>query len=145
MPTEKGRIVKGLMNPVPGAICESTFSEDHKAVDISADCGTPVYAACGGKVGYIETQKFGKGVVVQHDNKCKDESNDWTGYSTYYGRLSKITPSGITTLKQGDEIGEIDDTGSAESGCHLHFVLFKRRENFLEDGVDPAFVCEKSE
>lgn len=88
----------------------------HPAVDYAAPTGTPVYAACDGKVVYRKKcGGYGKTVCLRHGG----------GYKTYYGHLSRY--AGIAPgkyVKQGDCIGYVGSTGLS-TGPHLDYRVEK--------------------
>jgi hypothetical protein len=123
-----GQIVEGLLNPVEGGECLLNFNRDHKAVDITAECGTPVMAACDGRLSGF----FGlsdepiikapeKGLDLDDLENCKDDDKDWSGYRIFYGCIDTDDTS-TRSVKQGDIIGTVGEC-DRENGCHIHFVL----------------------
>ena len=100
-------------------------SSSHYAIDIAADYGTDVYAACGGEVIFAETYgAYGKLVIID----CG------YGYEAYYGHLSSIDVSEGDIVEKGDIIGHVGMTGSA-SGNHLHFEM-----RYNDDRFNPIYV-----
>lgn len=90
----------------------------HSGIDISAELGTPVYAAEDGIVMAVEfTQELGNSITLDHNN----------GFYTVYGHLSKTNVTRNQWVKKGDIIGEVGNTGRA-TGYHLHFELWKDKE-----------------
>lgn len=85
----------------------------HYGIDLSAEEGTPVFAfADGAVVAVAESTALGKYVEIAHANGC----------TTLYAHCSRITASSGQTVKMGDPIAEVGDTGDA-TGHHLHFEL----------------------
>ncbi len=127
-----GQIVEGLLNPVEGGECLLNFNRDHKAVDITAECGTPVMAACDGRLSGF----FGlsdepiikapeKGLDLDDLENCKDDDKDWSGYRIFYGCIDTndiLYTHFPISVKQGDIIGTVGEC-DRENGCHIHFVL----------------------
>lgn len=110
--------------PLPGA---STF---HGALDISGGnyCGTPIYAASGGRVTYAGPNgSLGNYIQIDHGN----------GYVTGYAHLQ----NGGIGVRIGQSVGPGQNIGAAgttglSTGCHLHLIL---RENGTP--IDPlAFL-----
>lgn len=92
----------------------------HKGVDYAARTGTPVKATGNGQVSFLGRKGgFGQVVMIQHGDR----------YETVYAHLSKFRPglSEGTTVRQGDVIGYVGQTGLA-TGPHLHY-------EFRVDGV----------
>ncbi|MDR2453113.1 MAG: peptidoglycan DD-metalloendopeptidase family protein [Bifidobacteriaceae bacterium] len=91
----------------------------HDGVDLSAGCGTPIYASAGGKVVFTGwAGGYGNRVVVSHGNV-----NGALMFSTY----NHIVDGGILVangaqVSQGQQIANVGTTG-ASTGCHLHFEI----------------------
>ena len=88
----------------------------HPGVDISSDMGTPVLAAANGVIKKItpNTDKTGYGnyIEISHPN----------GVSTLYGHLSEILVKENQTIRRGEIVGLVGDTGRS-TGPHLHFEV----------------------
>lgn len=85
----------------------------HYGLDIAAEKGTIISAFADGKVTAIgNSSELGKYVEVSHGG----------GYTTLYAHCSKITASSGQTVRLGDPIAEVGDSGTT-TGCHLHFSL----------------------
>ncbi|REJ83437.1 MAG: M23 family peptidase [Acidobacteria bacterium] len=85
----------------------------HHGVDISARPGTPVFATADGVVlraGRIGS--LGRAVYLSHR----------FGVTTRYGHLSKIEVEPGATVKRGDVIGYVGNSGRA-TGYHLHYEV----------------------
>lgn len=113
-----------LIAPVNGTV-SSPFGERmhpikktmefHRGIDIEAKEGTQIRAALGGEV--VEASEgptYGKYIRIQHGD----------GIITVYAHCSKLIAEKGQTVKQGDIIAEVGDTGAA-IGSHLHFELWK--------------------
>ncbi|MBI9053250.1 MAG: peptidoglycan DD-metalloendopeptidase family protein [Bacteroidales bacterium] len=99
----------------------------HKAVDIKAPKGTPIYATADGlvrkvKQNHVEGKGYGKYIIIDHEG----------GYSTLYSMLSEYNVKEGQEVKQGDVIGLVGSTGRS-TGPHLHYEVKKDGEN-----VNPA-------
>ena len=116
------------------------YSERHPALDIGWDTpNPPVLSALDGKVAVAATDTDGaKYIVIQHDNAI-------TGKRVYtlYWHLSAFYVGKGNTVKRGDKIGVMGQTGNA-SGVHLHFEFWVCPEGYawaLKDkakyAVDP--------
>ena len=100
-------------------------SSSHYAIDIAADYGTDIYAACSGTVTFAGTYgAYGKLVIID----CG------YGYEAYYGHMSSIDVSEGDVVEKGDVIGHVGMTGSA-SGNHLHFEM-----RYDDDRFNPIYV-----
>lgn len=102
--------------PVVGEITqlESWFHEG--AIDITGKTGDLIKAAASGEVMHIEKADKGYGwhVILDHGNLV-----------TIYAHLSLINVSEGESVKRGQKIGELGQTGRS-TGPHLHFEV---REN----------------
>ncbi len=123
--------------------CIRTFSE-HKAVDISASCGTPVKALCDGFIestyGLGMTQKeLNYGVVLSKLKNCDGYSSSPDERIFYSCIFASDTSS--RNVAKGDTIGFISTCAPEEAqGCHLHFQLVK---GAIDKQKDSDFVCDK--
>lgn len=83
--------------------------------------GEPVYASSGGKVAYVgnELKSYGNMVIIKHDN----------GYNTSYAHLGRSTVEKGKTVKQGQIIGYVGQTGNVDRP-QLHFAI--------RQGADPV-------
>ena len=86
----------------------------HRALDIGAATGTPVYAADGGFVSFAGWTDIGYGnlIVIDHAN----------GYVTYYAHLSSFRVIVGQAVQRGQLIGTVGSTGNS-SGPHVHFEI----------------------
>ena len=85
----------------------------HYGLDIAADEGTVIAAFAAGLVTAVgESATLGKYVMLAHDG----------GYTTLYAHCSRVTASSGQTVKLGDPIAEVGQTGEA-TGAHLHFEV----------------------
>lgn len=108
--------------PVEGALNSSFGYRDHPmvgqerfhyGVDLMAEEGTVISAFADGTViAVAESSTLGKYIEVGHAN----------GVTTLYAHCSRITASSGQSVKMGDPIAEVGDTGDA-TGHHLHFEL----------------------
>lgn len=99
----------------------------HDGVDIAAELGTSVLAACAGTVLSVsEDALMGTTVVLNHQDGCQ----------TVYANLQKgADVEAGEAVAAGQIIGAVGDTAAAESaqGPHLHFSVNRNGES-----VDPA-------
>ena len=85
----------------------------HYGVDIGAAAGTEIGCFADGTVTAVgESSSYGKYITVSHQG----------GFSTLYAHCSKILASSGDTVKEGEAIAEVGETGIA-TGPHLHFEL----------------------
>ena len=121
--------------PVPGyksisrwANLDPTSPGFHRAVDIAAPYGTPIYASDSGTVVEAVSMhaSWGNYVKIDHGN----------GYKTLYAHMSSFVVSLGDTVAQGQLIGYVGNTGNSYGNhCHLEMsyndVLFNPYEVFL--------------
>ena len=101
----------------------------HPGMDFTADIGTEVFATGDGIVQKTTNDGWGYGnhVVIDHG----------FGYSTLYGHLSKIVVRPGQSVKRGQLIGHVGNTGRS-TGPHLHYEV-RRGGNPL----NPAFFYHR--
>ncbi|MBJ2174734.1 M23 family metallopeptidase [Aureibaculum sp. A20] len=88
----------------------------HKGMDFTAPTGTPIYASGNGKVYRADNRASGFGEHIEIDHGY--------GYKTIYAHLSKYNVKQGQTVKRGDLIGFVGNTGRS-SGPHLHYEVHK--------------------
>ena len=87
----------------------------HKGMDFTAPKGTPIYASGNGTVSRANrSATFGKVVYIEHGY----------GYKTVYAHMSKIGVKKGQTVKRGDIIGYVGNTGRSVS-AHLHYEVHR--------------------
>ena len=85
-------------------------------LDFSAPMGTPIYATADGRVkdaGY-HTGGFGNRVVVSHG----------FGYETLYGHMVRIKARVGETVKRGEVIGYVGNSGKS-TAPHCHYEVHR--------------------
>jgi len=107
----------------------------HNGIDLAENVGTPILSARDGiVVGSGDTDlacknaSYGKWILVQHDN----------GLSTLYAHLSLVSSQKGSTVKRGNVIGYLGNTGYS-TGPHLHFTVFAT--DAVEVGSLKSAVC----
>lgn len=108
----------------------------HSGLDLAAREGTPVLAAGGGRVVFagryplrrnVRWWRYGNVVVLAHGER----------YLTVYAHLQAISVRRGATLRRGEELGTVGNTGWSTSP-HLHYEVRVRSENDDEPvPVDP--------
>ncbi len=104
--------------PVKGGgyiTCSITGYRGHTGIDIGGvNYGTPILAAADGVVikAYKGWTGYGHHVIIDHGN----------GVQTLYAHCNKLYVTAGQTVKQGDKIGGLGETGNAQ-GKHLHFEI----------------------
>ena len=91
----------------------------HRGDDLSAEKGTPVYAAQDGVVTYADFHySYGYCVILDHGTGL--DGNRW---STLYAHMDDYAIANGQVVKAGELIGHVGSTGTA-TGNHLHFEVF---------------------
>ena len=101
-------------------------------LNIAADAGQPVRAAADGQVVYAGDQvpSFGNLVLVKHDG----------GWVTAYAHMSKILVRNRDQVVQGQELGEVGQTGSVDRP-QLHFeIRYAASPKDKATPVDPGLL-----
>ena len=106
----------------------------HDGIDIKADAGTAVTAACAGTVLQVEEDgRMGTAVTIDHGD----------GYVTTYASLQgePLVLAG-EEVAAGTPIGAVGNTSLTEAGlgAHLHFSVTRNGE-----AIDPAGYLDYSE
>ena len=85
----------------------------HEGMDFSAPIGTPVYATGDGKVVAADWNSgYGKMIEIDHGYR----------YRTRYAHLSDMLVRPGQTVRRGDLIGRVGNTGKS-TGPHLHYEV----------------------
>lgn len=88
----------------------------HEGMDYTAPVGTPVYATGGGVIGTATRSRRGSGNMIMIDHGY--------GFKSIYSHMEDISVRQGKTVRRGDIIGTVGNTGLS-SGPHLHYeVLF---------------------
>jgi murein DD-endopeptidase MepM/ murein hydrolase activator NlpD len=90
----------------------------HTGVDFTAPTGTPIYATGNGRVELVELghRGYGNHVVINHG----------FGYQSLYGHLHRVKVRQGQSLKRGELIGYVGNTGTS-SAPHLHYEVIRNR------------------
>ncbi len=109
-------------------------ARSHEGVDIFAKRGTPVVAAVDGRVSRTGNSGLGGKQVWLRDGLL--------GNSLYYAHLDSIMVESGTSVKIGDTLGTVGNTGNAEGGAHhLHFGIYS-----VGGAVDPyPYIRKRTE
>lgn len=102
----------------------------HRGLDLAAPVGTPVYATASGKVILREFQThYGNTIVIDHGY----------GVETLYGHLSKFAIKKGQSVRRGELIGYVGNTGYS-TGPHLHYEVHAngRPQNPMDYVYDKA-------
>jgi murein DD-endopeptidase MepM/ murein hydrolase activator NlpD len=117
--TQGGHGATRLTDPLPTGSTGDGFgvpraggTRTHKGIDLIAPCGTPFRAAHNGRVSTYSLSLCGIGMTV----------DDGHGTRTHYCHARNYAVTSGATVRAGQTIGYIGDTGDAV-GCHLHFEV----------------------
>lgn len=104
----------------------------HSGVDMPGRIGDPVYATGDGVVQYTEINRsrvnYGTQILLDHG----------FGYQTRYAHLSKILVERGDSVKRGQIIGEVGNTGASTSP-HLHYEVI-----YMRSVVNPVNYFDKN-
>lgn len=97
----------------------------HAGLDFSAPQGTPIYATAQGVVRIANNlgNGYGNHVVIAHGYQ----------YSTLYGHMYRIKVRVGQSVKRGEVIGYVGNTGKS-TGPHLHYEVLKGKRH-----LDPIY------
>ena len=91
---------------------------NHEGIDIFAKKGTPVVAITNGTISFTGERGLGGKQVWLRDGLF--------GKSLYYAHLDSIAVQGGMTVKMGDTLGFVGNTGNAKTTPpHLHFGIYQ--------------------
>lgn len=88
----------------------------HTGVDFTAPTGTSIYATGNGVVRKAQRDNSGYGLMVEIDHGY--------GYTTIYAHLSKINVRVGQTVKRGEVLGQVGNTGLS-TAPHLHYEVVR--------------------
>ncbi len=119
----------GFYWPVPSCLRWTTYS-GHSGIDIPGSYGAPIIASADGVVltavtgygrnpGSTGLASYGNYVVIDHGNK------NGVNYKTYSAHMSSVAVRAGQTVKQGQVIGYVGNSGNTwgATGTHLHFEI----------------------
>jgi murein DD-endopeptidase MepM/ murein hydrolase activator NlpD len=86
----------------------------HSGIDFAAAIGTPIYATADGKVLSVDVKFSGYGKLVEIDHGF--------GYRTRYAHMHEFAVRAGQTVKRGDLIGYVGNTGLS-TAPHLHYEV----------------------
>lgn len=106
----------------------------HEGMDFTAPVGTPIYATGDGKVERLKNEMSGYGNVIM--------INHGYGYETLYAHMSSIIVKPGQSVKRGEIIGYVGNTGRS-TGPHLHYEVRKNGKpinpvHFFYQDLTPA-------
>jgi murein DD-endopeptidase MepM/ murein hydrolase activator NlpD len=97
----------------------------HAGLDFAASQGTPIYATADGRIKEAshEAGGYGNHVIINHGY----------GYETLYGHMVRIKARSGHSVKRGEIIGWVGNTGKS-TGPHCHYEVHKNGHP-----VDPVY------
>ncbi|MEG0795570.1 MAG: M23 family metallopeptidase [Odoribacter sp.] len=99
----------------------------HAGMDFSGAVGTPIYATGNGRIASTEIEQgYGKCIEINHG----------FNYKTRYAHLSAYNVRNGQTVKRGDIIGYMGNTGMS-TGPHIHYEV--RRNGIPVDPINYYF------
>ncbi|OUB85373.1 peptidase M23 [Bacillus thuringiensis serovar medellin] len=138
VPNNENRI-SGFIKPAAGSYSSGFGKRDghmHYGLDIAASGNVPVVAAADGiATRSYYSASYGNVVFISHN------INGQT-YTTVYAHLNSRSVSVGQSVKQGQQIGIMGNTGQSE-GQHLHFEIHKGEWNDQKsNAVDPKLYIK---
>jgi murein DD-endopeptidase MepM/ murein hydrolase activator NlpD len=108
---------KSLFQPVLGEITQKfNYKENHFAIDIAVDTGTPVKAVSDGRVVLSEwTMETGYVIIIDHGDM----------FLSVYKHNSSLLKNQNELVVAGEVIALSGNQGTLTTGPHLHFELWK--------------------
>lgn len=110
----------------------------HPGCDFSAPIGTPIYATGDGVIQKVRSSRtgYGKEVVIDHG----------FGFETRYAHMNSIEVRRGQTVKRGDQIGTVGNSGLS-TGPHLHYEVIRNNRkinpfNFFHNDLTPEEYAE---
>ena len=107
-----------FFSPVDGKISEEySIENNHLAIDIATEMGTPVKAIADGTVLFAEwTAETGHVIIVEHSE----------GFISVYKHNSSLHKAQGDLVVSGEVIASAGNTGEFSTGPHLHFELWNQ-------------------
>lgn len=114
---ESGRSVFPLMMPVEGMMSQGFDpAQSHFGIDFAGKRGATISAAADGHVVFAGwTYDDGNMVIMAHDG----------GYLTVYKHAQSLLTTTHSTVRRGEPLALLGDSGRTSMGPHLHFELWK--------------------
>lgn len=134
-PAPQGESTGGFIKPAAGSKTSGFGAremDNHKGIDIAASGSVPIIAAADGVVIRSDlSSSYGNVVYLSHRINGKT-------YTTVYAHMSSRSVSVGQTVKQGQQLGFMGNTGQSY-GQHLHFELHIGEWNQAKsNAVDPS-------
>ena len=106
-----------LTQPTIGFVTRTIEPEvGHLGIDIAGKVGTPIVAAADGIVVFADwTYEYGFTLIISHAG----------GYTTVYKHAQSLLKNVGTSVRRGEMVALLGNTGITSSGPHLHFELWR--------------------
>jgi murein DD-endopeptidase MepM/ murein hydrolase activator NlpD len=115
-----------LRGAITGGFGEGRGGHSHAGIDIPKPAGTPIKAASAGRVIHAGPEDgYGNYVCIAH-----------LRLSTCYAHLEKVKAKEGTSVRRGQVIGTVGNTGNS-GALHLHFEVRRGKELYAEP-LDPT-------
>lgn len=110
----------------------------HQGLDLSAPAGTPVTAPATGIVEFAGSVAatddharalLGNHVMIKHGD---------SGYFTLYAHLEKVSVKTGQSVKAGDSLGTVGNTGRS-TAPHLHYQVMRGGSGSSRENLDPLY------
>lgn len=97
----------------------TNFKRMHHGIDLAGEVGIKIFATGNGICELAKANRYGYGkeIIIDHG----------FGYTTIYAHLNKIYVKEGETVKRGQLIGELGNTGRS-TGPHLHYEVWENNK-----------------
>lgn len=113
-----------LTKPIDGLVTRDfSFETGHLGIDISGKEGSVIFSSAPGTIIFADwSYDYGNMTIIAHAN----------GFRTVYKHNQRILKTAGETVRRGEPIALLGNTGKESTGPHLHFELWKD-----EIAIDP--------
>ncbi len=113
-----------LTKPIDGLVTRDfNFENGHLGIDISGKEGSAIFASAPGTIIFADwSYDYGNMIIIAHAN----------GFRTVYKHNQRTLKTAGETVRRGEPIALLGNTGKESTGPHLHFELWKD-----EIAIDP--------
>ncbi|MDI6802360.1 MAG: M23 family metallopeptidase [Bacteroidota bacterium] len=113
-----------LTKPIDGLVTRDfNFENGHLGIDISGKEGSAIFASAPGTIIFADwSYDYGNMIILAHAN----------GFRTVYKHNQRLLKTTGQTVRRGEPIALLGNTGKESTGPHLHFEIWKD-----EIAIDP--------
>ncbi len=113
-----------LTKPIDGLVTRDfSFETGHLGIDILGKEGSAIFSSAPGTIIFADwSYDYGNMIIIAHAN----------GFRTVYKHNQRILKTAGETVRRGEPIALLGNTGKESTGPHLHFELWKD-----EIAIDP--------